>query len=112
MYARDVGFFCRGGVSLARRTNKPDRMTISIDQVPPCAEMEFGRRILTTSFRSQIALAHGCPDFLRILTCKCHIILRCSATFKIEVQQSSSKVSFPDQVEIDRNVTRTFFILH
>jgi hypothetical protein len=33
MYARDVGFFCRGGVSLARRTNKPDRATSPIDQV-------------------------------------------------------------------------------
>ena len=34
MYARDVGFLCRGGVALARRTNKPDRVTSPIDQAP------------------------------------------------------------------------------
>ena len=66
----------------------------------------------STPFLCESALSHRCPDFLCVLTCKRHVILCGRTALEIEVQQSSSKVCFSDEVEIDRNISATFFIFY
>jgi hypothetical protein len=46
------------------------------------------------------------------LTSKGGVVLGGGTPFEIEVQQSSSKVRFSDQVEIDCHITCMLFILH
>src|SRR5262249_14516728 len=60
---------------------------------------------------SPSVLSHRCPNFLCVLTSKRDVILRGGAALEIEMQQSSSKVHFSNEVEINRNFTSPFFIL-
>jgi hypothetical protein len=58
------------------------------------------------------ALSHRSPDLLRVVAGKRHVILCCGAALEVEMEQSSAKVRFPDEIEIDRHFTGPFFILH
>src|SRR5262249_7410862 len=67
---------------------------------------------VVSSMAPVLPLSHRSPDFLGVLTGKRHVILCGGTAFEIEMQEPSSKMGFPDEIKVDRDFTRTFFVFH